>query len=280
MDSVRPSGQHFSLDVALAAAYGIEEAFLIHHFIHWIRVNRDRGVNLHEGRTWSYQTLQHIADHFPFLDYQQVKYAIGRLEKLGILKKGNFNKDPMDKTTWYSFEDEELYVPFISRKSKNVYDSGNSLIDSGKPMMDSGNSPIYIGKILKSKDTKEPVVVVAHEQEIGPIEYITPKGESKSISESDVYLHFTRLPEFKDVVGLAIKLARKKPDGINDILRFIEGTCENILQTQKAKEVKKEEEQVKIDEKPKEKTVTLKDNPEMMKKLQDALQQKRNKQYV
>lgn len=154
MESIRPSGQHFSVDVALAAAYGLEEAFLIHHFMHWIRINRDRGINLHEGRTWTYQTLQQIADHFPFLDYQQVKYAIASLEKFGILRKGNYNKDPMDKTTWYSFEDEQLFVPSISRRSKNVYDSGNSPIDSGKPIMDSGNSPIYIGKMLKSEDSK------------------------------------------------------------------------------------------------------------------------------
>lgn len=145
--TIRPSGQTFNVDVVLAAAYGLHEAFLIHHFQYWIRYNRNMGQNRIEGRTWTYQTMVQIASHFPFLNYEQVKYALDRLEKLGVIKKANYNKSPIDRTTWYAFEDEELYVPIIPGESKNVYDGENS--------PSTGKIPHWTGKIPSSiPDTK------------------------------------------------------------------------------------------------------------------------------
>jgi len=270
MESIRPSGQHFSVDVALAAIYGLHEAFLIHHFQHWIRVNRDRAVNLHEGRTWSYQTIQQIADHFPFLDYEQVKYAIEKLEKFGVLKKGNFNKDPMNKTNWYAFEDEQIYVPSISKKSKNVYERENSLIDRENSLMERENSPIYIGKILKSENTKEPVVVVAPTREsFGPIEYTSCKGEKKVIDESDVYRYFVSMPKYKDVIERAIYIARKNTDPVNNMLSFIKGICNNIIEADKAKRLKEKIDDVPVIKKHTEQTVVA-GNLQSFKELMDA----------
>ena len=58
------STPHHSFDVYLAEQYGIHEAILIHHFQHWIMVNKNLKRNFRDERTWTYQTLQDIAAHF------------------------------------------------------------------------------------------------------------------------------------------------------------------------------------------------------------------------
>lgn len=117
------SSQHHSFDIALAEKYGMEEAILIHHFQHWIRHNKAMKRNFIEGRTWSYQSLEDIAAHFPYLNQSKVFEIIERLctgksrrstkqnlDFQPVLMKGNYNKNPYDRTTWYAFVDESQWI--------------------------------------------------------------------------------------------------------------------------------------------------------------------------
>jgi hypothetical protein len=122
---VRPSGENYSIDVVMATEYGIEEAFLIRHLQFWIRFNKNKQTHLIDGRTWTYQTLKEMADHFPFLNERKIKYALDNLEKMGVIFKGNFNKSPIDKTCWYSFVHEDVFVPSLSGNSNKVYERQN-----------------------------------------------------------------------------------------------------------------------------------------------------------
>lgn len=38
-----------------------------------------------------------------------VKRTFAKLEKQGYLISGNFNKDPRDKTKWYTIDEEKLF---------------------------------------------------------------------------------------------------------------------------------------------------------------------------
>lgn len=112
---------HHSFSVELAAKYGVEEAILIHHFQHWIKVNRRLKKNFHEEKYWMYQTQEELTAIFPYLTFDQIRVIIDRLvigksrfsEKKSfepILVKGNFNKKKFDKTSWYAFKDEEKFL--------------------------------------------------------------------------------------------------------------------------------------------------------------------------
>lgn len=114
---------HHTFDIHLAAKYGIEEAIIIHHFQHWIQVNKKLESNFHEGRTWTYQTLDEIAAHFPYMNRSQVFDILFKLEhgfhrksktkeKLfePVIIKSNFNKTKFDKTVWYAFRDEASFI--------------------------------------------------------------------------------------------------------------------------------------------------------------------------
>jgi len=102
---------HHSFDVDHAAEYGIEEAILIHHFRHWIAINKRMGKNFIDGRTWSYQTQEYLLANF---FYHKNRHKVSRLLKSlidqGVLLKGNYNKSGYDRTTWFAFADEEKFL--------------------------------------------------------------------------------------------------------------------------------------------------------------------------
>src|SRR5271155_1283702 len=91
--SQRRCSMHHSFDVDHAAEYGIEEAILIHHFRHWIAINKRMGKN--------------------FIDHKN-RHKVSRLLKSlidqGVLLKGNYNKSGYDRTTWFAFADEEKFL--------------------------------------------------------------------------------------------------------------------------------------------------------------------------
>ena len=126
---------HHSFSIEYAEEYGIEEAILIHHFQHWITVNRNLKRRLVEGRTWTYQTQKEISAHFTYLNEKQIFRAIKSLVDKGVLIKGNFNKNSFDRTLWYAFNNEEMFTKLQKRKmddpeSENGKDEIEDCIDT------------------------------------------------------------------------------------------------------------------------------------------------------
>lgn len=55
------------------------------------------------------------------MSFDTVKRTFAKLEKAGYLLVGNYNKDPRDKTKWYSINTEkleELYIEIENKKKK------------------------------------------------------------------------------------------------------------------------------------------------------------------
>lgn len=102
---------HHTFDIQLAQQYGIEEAILIHHFQFWIMVNIRQGVNLHEGRIWTFQKHKAMLAIFPYFKTRhKFKNLIKSLVDQGVLITGCFNENKWDRTTWYAFADQERFV--------------------------------------------------------------------------------------------------------------------------------------------------------------------------
>lgn len=118
LQSIKPSGFNHSFDVGIAKECGIEAACIFNHLCHWILHNRIKGSNYHEGRTWTYDNQEKMAQYLPYLNVRQIKYALQKLYDAKLIIKGNFNKDRFDKTNWYALNDES-----ILGNSKKVYDS-------------------------------------------------------------------------------------------------------------------------------------------------------------
>lgn len=99
---------HFK--VALAKEFGIEAAILIDEFNYQISRNKANERNFHDGKYWTYNTLQAYTDIFPYFSIKQIRKIIDNLIGLGILMKGNYNENPYNRTSWYAFTDEGMIM--------------------------------------------------------------------------------------------------------------------------------------------------------------------------
>src|SRR5580692_6251437 len=138
---------HHSFDIELATELGdIELATLIHHFQFWILVNKRQGINQHEGRTWTFQTLKQMAAHFPYWSMYKIERLLEKLVKMKIIIKGNFNKSAYDRTVWYAFENQEKFT--ISRfREMDIAESRNGNCGIATPIPDNNT--------YNNKDNKE-----------------------------------------------------------------------------------------------------------------------------
>lgn len=158
------SSQHHSFDIAIAAKYGVEEAILIHHFMHWIRINQVAKRNIRDGKCWTYQSRKEICLHFPYWNYEKIRTLTEKLVSLGVLVTANYNKLKMDRTLWYAFANEKEF--FVDpENSRKVYERENPLLPDNpheiQEKFTKGKFPKWKGKIPTavpdslSSDTKE-----------------------------------------------------------------------------------------------------------------------------
>jgi len=180
---VKLVSQHHTFDINLAAKYGVYEALLIHHFQHWIQLNINKGINEHDGRTWSYQKLDDIAFHFPYMTREQVRDTLERLctgknrkserdevEFEPVLVKGNYNKHKFDRTTWYAFKNQEIFTV-----------RGNPQMERGISPKDDGDIPTTIPDT--KTDTKPDIERETSKEVSSPSSKSAPrKPPDKSIS--------------------------------------------------------------------------------------------------
>lgn len=82
----------------LAELIGLNEAIVIQQMSYWIK----RSENIIDGKRWVYNSAPKWKKQFPFFSESTIKRAIYKLEELGLLFTGNYNKDGRDKTKWYS----------------------------------------------------------------------------------------------------------------------------------------------------------------------------------
>lgn len=99
---------HF--DIEHAASYGVDEAIMINAFQYWILHNRANGKNQYDGHTWTYNSIEALAELFPYWTQKQVRRIVDSLKAKGVLITGNYNKKNYDRTTWYAFENESLFL--------------------------------------------------------------------------------------------------------------------------------------------------------------------------
>ena len=131
------SGHSHSFDVGIATDVGINEAIVFNHIFYWIRYNYMKKQNFHEEKTWMFESFQEISDYLGYFSLDQVRRAIEKLVEKGYLIVGNFHKNPMNRTNWYTVYDQNLLFNY-----KKSSDKGKSLNEQGPSIkMDAANSP-------------------------------------------------------------------------------------------------------------------------------------------
>ena len=90
-----------SFDVDVACACGVVEAVLLNNIYFWVEKNRANEKHFYDGYYWTYNSHAAMAKLFPYMNERQIKYAIKKLKEMELIDVGNYNKMPMDKTSWY-----------------------------------------------------------------------------------------------------------------------------------------------------------------------------------
>ena len=93
---------HF-FDSDIAKKYGVNAAVLACFLWDCIEQKSTESPQLHEGKVWVRCSVQMMPGFFPFLSYDEIRYALKRLVKGRVLTKGQFNESRFDRTNWYAF---------------------------------------------------------------------------------------------------------------------------------------------------------------------------------
>lgn len=145
-------------DQQLAAKYGLPEAVLIRHIAYWTFHNYVKGQNQHDGKSWTYSTLDEFVQFMPYFTKDKIRHIISKLEKAGVVVKGNYNDDRRNSTVWYALNDEK------SIWSLHSFGMGNKPSGDGKnPILgwekshpynkDTNTVPDTVQKKLDKKNT-------------------------------------------------------------------------------------------------------------------------------
>lgn len=136
---------------ALARELGLNEALVLQQINYWIEINKKSGNNYHDGKYWTYNSIRAWQEKdFDYLSVDTVKRTFSKLEKAGYLLVGNYNKDPRDKTKWYTINDnklEELYLELNQRKQEKEREILEQVSKSAIPNALGQNAPMEEGKI-------------------------------------------------------------------------------------------------------------------------------------
>lgn len=140
----------FNIDIA--EKYGIKEAILIENIAHWIKKNYANKKHIHEGKVWSYNSVEAFKDQFPYMSAKQIRYALNKLEDAEVIKSGNYNKAKYDRTKWYTIIDKsichhyKIHLPLVS--------NGND--QEGEPIPDINTDINQIKNKQKDFDVENP----------------------------------------------------------------------------------------------------------------------------
>jgi hypothetical protein len=119
----------------IAKDYGVTTAIIVHHLQYWISHNKRSKRNQHDGKTWMYQTIEVMAEAFPYWSRKQVERALVKAVEQKVIVKGNYNKTLYDRTCWYAFKNELKFG--ISRKREiDEPKSGDQSPEIGTPIPD------------------------------------------------------------------------------------------------------------------------------------------------
>ena len=94
----------------VAMKYGVDEAIFLDSIMFWYRHNRANGLNFHDDRWWTYNSMAAYVELFPWWSDKQLRRIIKSCREQGALLTANYNEDGRDRTVWYSPSDELLLL--------------------------------------------------------------------------------------------------------------------------------------------------------------------------
>lgn len=145
----------------IAEKYGVNAAIFLRDIYHWCETNQNNEENFHEGRWWTYQTINGLCRRHTYWTKNQMEHIIRTCKEKGALLSGHFSDNQFDRTCWYALTDEALAL-FAGPYSI----SENSEIDNQKiTVLSRKNQKCYKDKHRTEDKTKNPIAPCANDPE-------------------------------------------------------------------------------------------------------------------
>ena len=110
-------GYRTSFDTRLATFVGINAAIVHEKIAYFITENKKSGRNEIDGHFWYYATYRELSDRIGILTEKQVRTAVDALVRSGYLKVGYFSYGNVNRTPWYTIEDETMLMIYPQKSS-------------------------------------------------------------------------------------------------------------------------------------------------------------------
>lgn len=121
------SGHSHSFDTGVAKHVGINAAIVFNHIAYWIRLNASKkDAKMIDGKFWMYETQQDMAVFLDYMTVEEVKRSVVKLLDAGLLIKGNYNKNPFDKTNWYALADQSEIQKYLTKAQFSAIDNATA----------------------------------------------------------------------------------------------------------------------------------------------------------
>lgn len=124
---------------------------------YWLELNKKNNRNFHEGRCWTYNTINEWQEEFPFWSKETVKRAFNKLRQLGFILVDNFNVYKMDRTLWYSIDYDKLneYIRSnsLDHGSENDPMEGDNMTSAIPETSSETTTEIYNPSVNQEKQT-------------------------------------------------------------------------------------------------------------------------------
>lgn len=117
-----------SFDPDIAKRVGVNAAVIYQNILWWAEKNAANGRHYHGGLWWTYNSVSAFADLFPYLSGKQIRTALEKLEQVGLLASGCFNKSAYDRTKWYA--------PICLGEKSDLPSGSNEIAQEGEPIPD------------------------------------------------------------------------------------------------------------------------------------------------
>ncbi len=123
-------------NVELATAYGVDEAVMIRSLQHWIMLNKaknDRRGHYREGRWWTYNSFNALAELFPYWTARQIRRIMKNLLDNGVIISAQHGLAEGDQSNWWAFADEARFLALPTPRKEDRDQTVTVLIETGGP---------------------------------------------------------------------------------------------------------------------------------------------------
>lgn len=128
------------IDKDIAVVIGLNEAIILQQMQYWIK----KSNKIIDGKSWIYNSVTEWKKQFPFFSDSTITRAIKKLEDRKIVSVGNYNKNGMDRTKWYSINYETL-----NNLMTNAFSQNDECIQSNCTNASSQNDQMHLVKLTR-----------------------------------------------------------------------------------------------------------------------------------